>query len=69
MVKFNTVKGPLPAVVVDDSIPAGASSNPDDTHELAIFASHAAAGPETGLTPGLNLRYSHEDDKPGGFSK
>lgn len=67
-VKFNTVKGPAAAIVIDQAIPEGASHNPDDDHEVVIFASHEIAGDETGLTPGLNLRYTHLDPQAGGIS-
>lgn len=63
---YHTVAGDALAFVIDADYDG--SDNPDDDLQLVVFASSAVAGAATGLEAGANLRPSHVDDKPGGFT-
>jgi len=63
---YHTVAGDALAFVIDADYEGG--GNPDDDLQVVVFASTAVAGVDTGLEAGVNLRPSHIDDKPGGFT-
>jgi hypothetical protein len=62
IVTFHTVDGPCAALVI------GHAKDGDNDHELAVFANAKTKNSDTGLTGDVNIRGSHADDKPGGFT-
>jgi hypothetical protein len=60
IVTFHTVHGDLAAIVT------GHGKSGDDDTQLAVFANETDA--DTGLSEGVNQRWSHEDNQAGGFT-
>ncbi len=64
-VTFHTVDGDCAAIVVGHGKD---SDNPDNDTELVVFSNSKTKNSQTGLTGDVNVRWSHEDDKAGGFT-
>lgn len=63
---YHTVNGDALAFVI--GVDADNPLNADDDLEVIVFAGQQVAGGGTGLEHGPNLRFTHLDDKAGGFT-